>query len=273
MRNTSAGMGRLFTLITYCGLSAVVSGILFGSYFGYPLFPPVWFNYHALVNGHGSGNDAIRSVYDILLITIYFGISIIALGLVINWINLLKKGDWFSLLFEKGGFLGGWMYGWGIYTAFFFAGTGYRSLPPGWQLAAGFLLPALILFFKHPLEARRHGGRGAGPAQIMTFLMEWIVELLEIFSGYLANTLSFMRVAGLGIAHVSLMTAFDQIAAMTAAPVGGTGFPAVLILVLGNVLVILLEGLSAGIQSLRLNYYEFFSKYFSDRVRHMLRSR
>ena len=32
---------------------------------------------------------------------------------------------------------------------------------------------------------------------------------------------------------------------------------------MGNVLVIGLEGLSAGIQSLRLNYYEFFSKYFS----------
>jgi V/A-type H+-transporting ATPase subunit I len=36
-----------------------------------------------------------------------------------------------------------------------------------------------------------------------------------------------------------------------------------LVLIAGNVLVILLEGLSAGIQSLRLNYYEFFSKYFS----------
>ncbi len=262
MKNASSGMRRLFTLITYCGTAAVVSGLLFGSFFGYPLLPPLWFNYHALVNGHASGSPAIRSVYDILLITIYFGISIIALGLFINWINLLKQGDWFSLVFEKGGFLGGWIYGWGIYTAFFFAGTGYRSLPPGWQLIVGFLLPALVLFFKHPVSSAHHGNTHIGPGMIMTFLMEWVVELLEIFSGYLANTLSFMRVAGLGIAHVSLMTAFDQIAAMTTSD-GGVGPWSVLILILGNVLVILLEGLSAGIQSLRLNYYEFFSKYFS----------
>ncbi len=88
--------------------------------------------------------------------------------------------------------------------------------------------------------------------------MEWIVELLEIFSGYLANTLSFMRVAGLGIAHVSLMAAFESISEMA-----GGGFGGVIILILGNLLVIGLEGLSAGIQALRLNYYEFFSKYFT----------
>ena len=90
--------------------------------------------------------------------------------------------------------------------------------------------------------------------------MEWIVELLEIFSGYLANTLSFMRVAGLGIAHVSLMIAFFEIARMVSPEGGSIG--SYMVLFSGNVLVIALEGLSAGIQSLRLNYYEFFSKYF-----------
>ncbi len=94
------------------------------------------------------------------------------------------------------------------------------------------------------------------------FTMDWIVEVLEIFSGYLANTLSFMRVAGLGIAHEALLIAFFEIATMAGA---GTlrSFPAILILIVGNILIIALEGLSAGIQSLRLNYYEFFSKYFT----------
>jgi V/A-type H+-transporting ATPase subunit I len=86
--------------------------------------------------------------------------------------------------------------------------------------------------------------------------MQWIVELLEIFSGYLSNTLSFMRVAGLGIAHVSLMIAFFTIADMT------SGIMSVIVLILGNMLVIGLEGLSAAIQALRLNYYEFFTKFF-----------
>jgi V/A-type H+-transporting ATPase subunit I len=72
-----------------------------------------------------------------------------------------------------------------------------------------------------------------------------------------------MRVAGLGIAHVSLMIAFFSIAEMVGGSSGGYTVGSYLVLIAGNVLVILLEGLSAGIQSLRLNYYEFFSKYFS----------
>jgi V/A-type H+-transporting ATPase subunit I len=58
------------------------------------------------------------------------------------------------------------------------------------------------------------------------------------------------------------MAAFFQIAGMVS-PNGGISVAGVLVLIAGNVLVIALEGLSAGIQSLRLNYYEFFSKYFN----------
>jgi V/A-type H+-transporting ATPase subunit I len=61
------------------------------------------------------------------------------------------------------------------------------------------------------------------------------------------------------IAHVSLMTAFMQMADMT----GAVG--SIFIMIIGNALVIALEGLSAGIQALRLNYYEFFTKYFTGR--------
>ena len=65
-----------------------------------------------------------------------------------------------------------------------------------------------------------------------------------------------MRVEGLGIAHVSLMIDFFTLANMT------SGIRSVLILILGNILVIGLEGLTAGIQALRLSYYEFFTKFF-----------
>jgi V/A-type H+-transporting ATPase subunit I len=58
------------------------------------------------------------------------------------------------------------------------------------------------------------------------------------------------------------MVAFFQIAEMAASD-GRFTIWSYLILLAGNALVIGLEGLSAGIQSLRLNYYEFFSKYFT----------
>ncbi len=262
-KGVKEGIRNLLKLITWCGISSIISGILFGSYFGMGWFKPLWFDFHSIISGHPPPGGPVHDVYGILVITIYFGISIIALGLVINWINLFNNRKWLKLLLDKGGVLGGWMYGAGIYTAFYFVANDYKELPESVLLFWILGLPALIIFFKGPLELLLHQEEKSKRFDIFTlinFFMEWIVELLEIFSGYLANTLSFMRVAGLGIAHVSLMIAFFEIARMVSPEGGSIG--SYMVLFSGNVLVIALEGLSAGIQSLRLNYYEFFSKYF-----------
>jgi V/A-type H+-transporting ATPase subunit I len=248
---------KLAQLIGWCGLSAIIFGVFFGSYFGFALFPPLWFDYHGIVTGHSSGNAYFNSVYDILGLTIRFGIVIIFTGLFLNWINLFRKREWIDLVLGRTGLLGGWIYGAGIYSAWIFVASNYKTLPDsnllGWILG----LPVILLFFREPLEAWHHK-KPFKPSMIADFLMEGIVQILETFSGYLSNTLSFMRVAGLGIAHVSLMMAFAEMAGLTDSVIFRF-----LILLAGNILVIALEGLSAGIQSLRLNYYEFFSKYFT----------
>ena len=267
-KDGGAGINRLFQLMIWCGASAVIVGILFGSYFGYGWFRPLWFDYHGIIAGHSSPG-IVKDIYGILLITIYFGIAVIGTGLVLNWINCVSKGNWFRLFMDKGGLIGGWMYGAGVYAAFYFVRHDYRELPGSNTMFFLLGLPAIILMIKPPLEMYLHNKKhprsriNFSVFSIMNFVMEWIVEMLEIFSGYLANTLSFMRVAGLGIAHVSLMIAFDQIASMASGGGGRFNIWSLLILVAGNILVIGLEGLSAGIQSLRLNYYEFFSRYFS----------
>jgi V/A-type H+/Na+-transporting ATPase subunit I len=174
------------------------------------------------------------------------------------------KKRWISLLFDKTGLPGGWLYGGGIYCAWFMINHNYREAPASSVLLFTILLPAFLLFFKAPFHAKQHG-KTISPSTFLTFIMEWIVELLEVFSGYLSNTLSFMRVAGLGIAHVSLMVSFFTIADLARGPnpTALSSFIAVLLLITGNIMVILLEGLSAGIQALRLNYYEFFTKFFT----------
>ncbi|MDY7026936.1 MAG: V-type ATPase 116kDa subunit family protein [Spirochaetota bacterium] len=255
----------LFPLITWCGAAAMIAGSLFGSYFGTELLPPLWFDYHAVVTGHQAAGS-VRSIMDVLLITIYFGITVIATGLLLNWINRIRSRDWIGLIWGNGGILVGWLYAAGTYCAFYYVGHDYRQLPAGRTLALLLGVPVLLMGAKPIIEHIRHNREHpeAGPRKIsvLNMVMEWVVELLEIFSGYLSNTLSFMRVAGLGIAHVSLMVAFFQIAEMAASD-GRFTIWSYLILLAGNALVIGLEGLSAGIQSLRLNYYEFFSKYFT----------
>ncbi|MDC7246697.1 MAG: V-type ATPase 116kDa subunit family protein [Sphaerochaetaceae bacterium] len=238
-------------LMVYLGAASIVAGILFGSYFGFSLFPPLWFDYHGAVLGHSGGS---RDVYTILGITIYFGIMVISAGLIINWINLIKKREYIDLVFSKNGILGAILFAVGIYAGSAFVASGYKTFPSDPALAYLIGIPLILLFFRVPIE--HYIKKKEGPF-LADSIMEWIVISLEIFSGYLANTLSFMRVAGLGIAHVSLMAAFTDIAALTDSIIGK-----VLIYIMGNALVIALEGLSAGIQSLRLNYYEFFTKFF-----------
>ncbi|UCD50376.1 MAG: hypothetical protein JSW27_22975 [Phycisphaerales bacterium] len=255
------GLYNLSWLIIWCGLSAMFFGVLFGSYFGMAPIQPLWFDFHGIVAGHAETSSVVKDVYDILSITIYFGITVIVLGLLFNWINLIRGRQWMELLFNKGGVLGGWIYGGGVYIASYMVGHNYKEFPPGRTIFLLVGLPALLLFIKEPYHYFRHrrgyGNENPNPVFILlTALMEWIVELLEIFSGYLSNTLSFMRVAGLGIAHVCLMISFFTLAEMT------PGIFSILILIFGNALVIGLEGLSAAIQALRLNYYEFFTKFF-----------
>jgi len=254
---------QLSWLVIWCGMSAMLFGLLFGSYFGFRLFNPLWFDFHGIVSGHNQNapDSVIHSIYDILRITVYFGISVIFLGLTFNWINVFREGKWMELFFDKGGIMGGWIYGGGIYISYYLVSHEYKEFPDGGIIFMLVGLPAILLFIGQPYHYFKQSKAGTGYNNnflllLSNFLMQWVVELLEIFSGYLSNTLSFMRVAGLGIAHVCLMMSFFTLAAMT------SGVYAVLILIAGNVMVIALEGLTAGIQALRLTYYEFFTKFF-----------
>jgi V/A-type H+-transporting ATPase subunit I len=262
---------NLSRLMVWCGAASIIGGVLFGSTFGYTLFKPLWFDFHGIVRGHiRETGSLIHSVFNILAITVYFGITVIFIGLLFNWVNLIIKKRWIELVLDKGGILGGWIYGGGIYVASYMVRHDYKGFPPFTQVFFLVALPALLFVFKGPLHflrERRESGKRFGFSTLMTFGMDWGVELLEIFSRYLSNTLSFMRVAGLGIAHVSLMAAFFEIAAMMnpgagGGNAGGLTAAGIVVIVFGNILVIGLEGLSAGIQSLRLNYYEFFTKFF-----------
>ena len=249
----------LCSLLIYLGPASMIGGLLFGSCFGFEV-PALWFPFDRVVEGEPV-QGLIQSIYDILGITIKFGIVIIYLGLILNWINLVRKKRFFELVFDKYGVIGGLLYGLGIWFAWGYVASGYKSFPSS-PFFAPLLIACLAAFIiKGPIGAvinAKHGKKEGIGRIVIDTIMDFIVEVLEIFSGLLSNTLSFMRVAGLGIAHASLMSAFYQIAEMP-----GNIVVQVLIMIFGNVLVIVLEGLSAGIQSLRLNYYEFFTKYFT----------
>ena len=138
----------LYQLFIFLGISSIITGALFGSYFGYPLLPPLWFNYHAVVEGEIIGG---RTIFSILGITIYFGVIIIFMGLILNWINLIRKRAYLELVMSKNGVLAGWMFGWGVWAGTYFCEVQYKKLPEG-PLGDCLYNPLILLLFKIPLH-------------------------------------------------------------------------------------------------------------------------
>ena len=96
------------------------------------------------------------------------------------------------------------------------------------------------------------------PNGIGAAFIEGVVEILEIVSSYLSNSVSFLRVGAFALAHAVLGFIIFTMTDL----VGGAGGLAVQIL--GNAVVIVLEGMIVAIQVIRLQYYEFFSKFFTE---------
>ena len=93
--------------------------------------------------------------------------------------------------------------------------------------------------------------------------MESFVSIFEGLLSYFANTISFVRLAAYAMSHAALLLSAFMIANdVKHFSTGGT-FLSVLVIVLGNVVAIVLEGIVASVQALRLEYYEFFGKFFS----------
>jgi V/A-type H+-transporting ATPase subunit I len=92
------------------------------------------------------------------------------------------------------------------------------------------------------------------------FAIQSAAEVLEKFISMLSNTLSYVRVGAFAIVHAGFTGAVFVIARLAG---GGEENPAYwAVVVLGNLFVIGLEGFIVTIQTMRLHYYEFFSKFF-----------
>jgi V/A-type H+/Na+-transporting ATPase subunit I len=94
-------------------------------------------------------------------------------------------------------------------------------------------------------------------------LTESIIAPIEV-AGLLANVMSYTRLAGIGIGKAAIAGAFNSIIINGLIFPGQIGFVVmgIAFLVLAQMIVFLLGGISAGIQALRLNYVEAFIKFY-----------
>ncbi|MDI9644661.1 MAG: V-type ATPase 116kDa subunit family protein, partial [Candidatus Verstraetearchaeota archaeon] len=118
--------------------------------------------------------------------------------------------------------------------------------------------PAMFLFLAEPIyEILKHGKKGVGKLGGMFF------ELFETMISFISNTVSYLRIFAMVVAHIMLTSVFYSLAEITSG--GSMGMIlSPLLIVAGNVFVVLLEGILVLAQDLRLHFYEWFSKFYND---------
>lgn len=231
---------RLGWVLACVGASSVVFGFLYGSIFGNEhLLKPVW-------------KAPMENINQLLVISVGYGAVIILMSIVINIMNSIKSKNYGRLIFDRNGLAGLVFYA-GALTAILLALTGKAAIPVP-LIAIVLLIPLLLMLFKEKLEKKllKHHHDGADGS-----FVEGFFEVFESVLGFLSNTISFVRVSAFALSHAGLALAVWTLYDM----VGGAG--KIVVFIIGNLLIIGLEGLIVGIQCMRLQYYEMFSRFFS----------
>lgn len=244
-------LGRIMTRI---GFSSAFFGLIYGSVFGYEhLLDPM---YHALGFAEKPIEVFDTSVTNILLIAaIGIGVLLIVISICINIYLGFKNKDIGRAIFSNNG-----VAGLVFYLAAAFAVADMMVLQIGVMNLAYTLclivLPLLCMFLRGPLTKLCTGDKNFMPKNIGEFILENFFELFEYVLSYLSNSMSFLRVGGFILSHAGMMAVVMSLSEM----VGSTASP--IVVVIGNIFVMCLEGLIVGIQVLRLEFYEIFSRNF-----------
>ncbi|WP_147634548.1 V-type ATP synthase subunit I [Treponema pectinovorum] len=259
------GWNKFGPVFMAIGFSSMVMGFLTGEVFATEgilkpasLFVTSLFgepHYPILEMKFWESKNPIVIIFGIFGFTMAIGFVINSVGLIINIVNKISQRKWGSALFGKTGLSGMFWFWYVVVFALRLAFTSYSATPFDW-LFIGITL--FLSAFGEPFE-RFFDGEEPFENGIGSAIIGGFVELIEVISTYLSNSISFVRVGAFALAHAVLGFIIETMCAICPA------FAAkIIILILGNTIVIVLEGMIVAIQVIRLQYYEFFSKFFSE---------
>jgi V/A-type H+-transporting ATPase subunit I len=224
---------KSFTPFVICaGLSAALFGLLYGSLFGYEhLFHAIWL-------------PPLSDPLYMLSMALLWGIGFMVVISLLYIHNRLVSGELSHALFDTNGVVSITLYLSVLGGLYNFYLTGNFGLVPAFISVITLLtLLAFKLIETHATPGER--------------MLVATIETFETLTGYISNTLSFLRVAAFSLNHVALAIAVFTLADM----MEGTGHW--LMVIGGNIFILVLEGAIVTIQALRLEYYEGFSRFFS----------
>lgn len=242
---------NLAGIISVAGIFSTFFGFMFGSIFGFEdILEARWLRPAEAM----ADLPFIGQLNTVFVIAIAFGMALNILVMLFNVANAAKAHDLENMLFSHNGLAGLVFYGFLVLTIVLYM-TGHKA--PGNVLMAVFLGgPVLCFVFKEPLGNLVRRKREKIEEGKVMFIVQAFFELFETMLSYFSNTISYVRIGAFAVSHAAMM---EVVLMLSGAANGNTNWIA---FVLGNIIVCALEGLVVGIQVLRLEYYEMFSRFY-----------
>lgn len=228
---------RAAPFVVGAGIASTLFGFAYGEAFGPTgLVPTLWLS-------------PLAHPTTLLAAGIGVGAALLAISYSIGTANRWREGGPGRALVDLSGFAGT-----ALYLGLALTGGGWMLHVLGLALAGAALAAAGLILGFVGLYAEA-GGRAAGA-------IEAGVELFDAVIRIGANTVSFGRLAAFGLTHAALGSMVWSGTVFFAERGGAFWLVAAVLFVFGNAIAFALEALIAGIQALRLDYYELFSRIF-----------
>lgn len=238
-------------IIATAGIFSTIFGFLFGSIFGFEdVIPALWMR----PIDNMTTLPFLGKLNTVFIVAVGFGMLLIMVAMVLHIINAARAKDVGGMWFDANGVAGLVFYAAVVITIVLFL-TG-NPLPAGIVMAVMFGVPLILILFKEPLTRMIQKRADKMEESKAMFLVEGFFEMFETLLSYFSNTISFIRIGAFAVSHAAIMEVVLQLAGAE------SGHPNWIGVVFGNLFVCGFEGLIVGIQVLRLEYYEMFSRFY-----------
>ncbi len=237
-----ASLRALWPFVAGAGLASMLAGLAYGEFFGPTgVLPTLWLN-------------PLDQPLRLLAVAVGLGAAFLALAYGAGIVNRRRERGLGHALYSASGIAGAVVFlAFALFTAAFSLGGGGFAIA-GTVLAVTGLALAGTGFF-----ADTAGGPG-GAAVTGVQLFDMVVRIGS-------NAVSFTRLAAFGLTHAALGGIVWEGTSALAGKGGAALIVAAVVFVTGNALAFALEALIAGVQALRLEFYELFSRVFEGQGR------
>lgn len=231
--------------ITIASVSSIIFGFVYGSVFGNEEI--LGFGFHALKTSANTNK--------MLLLAVALGILLMSVGMGINVANGIRQKNVMKAVFDSHG-IAGFIFYWSVLIAVILLFLSGKNILTPIYIIVLIVVPLLLIFLREPLTAFVRKNKWAEQKKGDYFLTS-LFELVEVVISFLSNTISFIRVGAFALSHAGMM----MVVYTLSRSFGNSDN--IVVIIIGNLFVMALEGLIVGIQVLRLEFYELFGKFYA----------